>query len=129
MKKAIESPDIPKAIGPYSAAITQGNMVFTAGQLGVDPKTGQFAGNSVEDQTKQALKNMGSILQAAGCTFDNVVKVTVFLADIAEFCCNERNLRVIFLPSLSRTQCVSSWRPSKKRPCRNRSNCNSGVVN
>ena len=85
MKKAIESPDIPKAIGPYSAAITQGNMVFTAGQLGVDPKTGQFAGNSIEEQTKQALKNMGSILQAAGCTFDNVVKVTVFLADIAEF--------------------------------------------
>lgn len=85
MKKAIESPDIPKAIGPYSAAVTQGNMVFTAGQLGVDAKTGQFAGETVEEQTQQALTNMGSILNEAGCTFDNVVKVTVFLADIAEF--------------------------------------------
>ena len=85
MKKAIESPDIPKAIGPYSAAITQGNMVFTAGQLGVDAQTGQFTGESIEEQTKQALTNMGSILKEAGCTFENVVKVTVYLADIAEF--------------------------------------------
>lgn len=85
MKIAIESAQIPKAIGPYSAAIANGQLLFTAGQLGIDPHTGQFAGQSIMDQTTQALKNLSAILSAAGCSLENVVKVTVFLADIEEF--------------------------------------------
>ena len=85
MKKAIESANIPQAIGPYSAAIATEKNIFTAGQLGVDPKTGQFAGASIQDQTKQALINLGAILEEVDCNYDNVVKTTVFLADIAEF--------------------------------------------
>ena len=85
MKTAIEAPDIPKAIGPYSAAISHGNMLFTAGQLGVNPKTGQFSGESIQEQTRQALENMSVILKKSGFSFEDVVKVTVYLADIAEF--------------------------------------------
>ena len=85
MKTAIEAPDIPKAIGPYSAAISHGNILFTAGQLGVNPKTGQFSGESIQEQTRQALENMSVILKKSGFSFEDVVKVTVYLADIAEF--------------------------------------------
>jgi 2-iminobutanoate/2-iminopropanoate deaminase len=98
MKKAITSPDIPEAIGPYSAAIANGNMIFTAGQLGVDRNTGKFAGESIKEQTQQALKNMAAILSEAGCTFDDVVKVTVFLADIAEFSAMNEVYATFFSP-------------------------------
>lgn len=85
MKKAIKSANIPQAIGPYSAAIATEKIIFTAGQLGVNPETGEFAGETIQAQTKQALINLGAILEEAGCTYDNVVKTTVFLADITEF--------------------------------------------
>lgn len=85
MKNAIESNNIPQAIGPYSAAIATEKMIFTAGQLGIDPKTGSFAGETIEAQTKQALINMGAILEQVGCTYADIVKTTVFLADIREF--------------------------------------------
>jgi 2-iminobutanoate/2-iminopropanoate deaminase len=98
MKKAIESNNIPKAIGPYSAAIMTEKMIFTAGQLGIDPNTGQFAGESIESQTKQALLNMGAILEQAGCTFKNVVKTTVFLADIGEFSAMNEVYATFFTP-------------------------------
>jgi len=98
MKIAIESPNIPKAIGPYSAAIATEKILFTAGQLGVDPKTGQFAGESVEDQTRQALSNMSAILEEADSSLSNVVKTTVFLADIAEFSAMNEVYATFFTP-------------------------------
>ena len=85
MKQAIESPELPKAVGPYSAAIRMENFLFTAGQLGIDPVTNQFAGDSTQEQTRQALKNLSAILNTAGFSFSDIVKTTVYLADINEF--------------------------------------------
>ena len=75
----------PKAIGPYSQAARSGGLVFTAGQLGLDPASGQFAADDVAGQTRQALKNIQSILEAAGTSMTQVVKTTVFLKDMNDF--------------------------------------------
>lgn len=83
-KEAIVSENAPQALGPYSAGIKAGNLVFLSGQLGIDPATGKLA-EGVEAQAEQAFRNIGALLEAAGATFDDVVKVTVLLADIADF--------------------------------------------
>jgi 2-iminobutanoate/2-iminopropanoate deaminase len=86
MKKQIIIADkAPKAIGPYSAAVKIGNLVFTSGQLGIDPKTGELVPGGIEAETRQALQNVGSVLEAAGSKFENILKVTVYLRDINEF--------------------------------------------
>ncbi|WP_119069008.1 Rid family detoxifying hydrolase [Aggregatilinea lenta] len=84
-REAIATPDAPAAVGPYSQAIVANGFVFVAGQLGVIPETKQFAGSTVAEQTDQALKNIAAILAAAECSMQNVVKVTVLLADIGSF--------------------------------------------
>ena len=85
-KKSIHSDHAPEAIGPYSQAVeAQGAICFVSGQLPIDPATGQFAGDSIEEQTEQALKNIQAILEAGGLTMANVVKTTVLLKDIADF--------------------------------------------
>lgn len=83
-KTVISSPDAPAALGPYSAGIKTGNLVFMSGQLGINPATGKMPEGAVE-QAKQSLANIEALLTAAGATFDNVVKTTVYLADIADF--------------------------------------------
>ena len=75
----------PKAIGPYSAAVKAGNLVFTAGQLGINPESGEFVPGGIETETRQALKNLSAVLEAAGASLANVVKTTVFLRDIGDF--------------------------------------------
>ncbi|MBR5296768.1 MAG: RidA family protein [Parabacteroides sp.] len=85
MKKVIATNNAPAAIGPYSQAIQAGNMLFASGQLGLDPSTGNFVEGGVKEQTEQAFKNIHAILTEAGLTIDNVVKTTVFLADMADF--------------------------------------------
>ena len=85
MKKIIATKNAPAAIGPYSQAVQAGNMLFASGQLGLDPATGQFPEGGVKEQTAQAFKNVKAILTEAGLTMDNVVKTTVFLADMGEF--------------------------------------------
>ncbi|GHT38194.1 reactive intermediate/imine deaminase [Bacteroidia bacterium] len=85
MKQAISSKNAPAAIGPYSQAIKTGNLVFCSGQLGLDPATGTFVAGGVVEQTEQAFKNIKAVLAEAGLTLANVVKTTVFLADIADF--------------------------------------------
>jgi len=75
----------PKAIGPYSAGISTGHLVFTAGQLGIDPQSGKLVEGGIQAQTRQALTNLKAILEAAGSGLDLVIKTTVFLDDIAEF--------------------------------------------
>lgn len=85
MKKVISTTNAPAAIGPYSQAIQHGNMLFASGQLGIDPATGNFVEGGVTEQTIQAFKNVHAILQAAGYSIDDVVKTTVFLADMGDF--------------------------------------------
>jgi 2-iminobutanoate/2-iminopropanoate deaminase len=86
MKKQIVTTDkAPQAIGPYSAAVKVGNFVYTAGQIGIDPATGEVVPGGVEAETRQALTNLKYILEAAGASLENVVKTTVFLRDINDF--------------------------------------------
>jgi 2-iminobutanoate/2-iminopropanoate deaminase len=75
----------PKAIGPYSQAITTDGLVFTAGQVALDPKSGELVGTTTAQQTEQVFKNLRAVLTAAGTDLDNVVKTTVYLADMADF--------------------------------------------
>lgn len=83
-KRAVETADAPKAIGPYSQAIVANGFVFAAGQIGTDPKTGVLA-EGIEAQVEQTLKNVAAVLKASGSSTANVVKSTVFLADINDF--------------------------------------------
>ncbi len=82
---AISTAEAPKAIGPYSQAILAGNTLYVSGQLPIDPATGAFAGEDIASQTRQALLNLKAILEAAGFSMADVVKTTVYLADIADF--------------------------------------------
>jgi 2-iminobutanoate/2-iminopropanoate deaminase len=84
-RTAIVTPEAPAALGPYSQAIAAGGFLFCSGQLGLDPATGDFAGGDVESQAARALMNLGNVLEAAGCTFEDVTKTTIFLADMADF--------------------------------------------
>ncbi|MDY3069702.1 MAG: RidA family protein [Parabacteroides sp.] len=85
MKKIIATKNAPAAIGPYNQAVKVGNMLFASGQLGLNPETGDFAEGGIKGQTEQAFRNVKAILAEAGMTIDNVVKTTVFLADMADF--------------------------------------------
>ena len=84
-RKAISTDRAPVAVGAYSQAIRTGDLVFTAGQLGIDPASGEFSAPDVAGQAEQALANLSAILDAAGSGLDRLVKVTVFLADIADW--------------------------------------------
>ena len=84
MKKVISTKDAPQAIGPYSQAIAANGFLFVSGQLGVTP-SGEFAGADVKSQAQRSLQNLQAILSEAGLGFENVVKTTIFLADIADF--------------------------------------------
>ncbi|HEY6058615.1 MAG TPA: RidA family protein [Candidatus Limnocylindrales bacterium] len=83
-RQAIRTTGAPAAIGPYSQAIETEDFVFCSGQLGLDPATGELV-DGVEAQTERAMRNLGAVLDAAGLTFADVVKTTIFLADIADF--------------------------------------------
>lgn len=85
MKETVSTENAPGAIGPYSQAVKVGGMVFCSGQIPIDPKTGEFVSQLVSEQTEQVLKNLGEVLKAAGTSLDNVVKTTVFLADMNDF--------------------------------------------
>jgi 2-iminobutanoate/2-iminopropanoate deaminase len=81
----IHTDNAPKAIGPYSQAITNGDLVFCSGQVALDPASGQLAADDIKGQTRQALKNLIAVLEAAGSSPAQVVKTTVFLSDMANF--------------------------------------------
>ncbi len=85
MKEIINSENAPKAVGPYSQAVKAGDTIYVSGQLPIDPATGEFAGDTIEEQTRQSLKNAEAILLSAGYSFEDVVKVTVLLDDIDDF--------------------------------------------
>ncbi len=84
-KTAISTPDAPAAIGPYSQAIRVGDMLFTSGQIPIDPKTGSFVPGGITEQTKQVLENLKAVLSHAGLDLTHVVKTTVFLKSMADF--------------------------------------------
>jgi 2-iminobutanoate/2-iminopropanoate deaminase len=85
MKNVFSSARAPKAVGPYSQATEANGIVFVSGQLPIDVSTGEFVEGGIKEQTTQALKNVGYILEEAGCTYDNVLKSTVYLSDIKDF--------------------------------------------
>lgn len=85
MKQTITAEHAPAAIGPYSHAVAIGDLLFTSGQIPLVPETGKLIEGSIEVQTEQVLKNLEAVLAANGMTFANVVKTTVFLADLADF--------------------------------------------
>ena len=84
-KEIIASPNAPKAVGPYSQAVKANGFLYVSGQLPIVPETGNFISEDVVEQAEQCLKNVGAILAEAGLSYDNVVKCTVFLTDIADF--------------------------------------------
>ena len=85
MKKQVQTDKAPKAIGPYSQGIIANGFVFCSGQIPIDPATGDLNTGTIEDQTRQVLKNVRVILEAAGSSYDDVVKTTVFLQDMNDF--------------------------------------------
>ena len=85
MREIISTEKAPGAIGPYSQAIKTGGMVYCSGQIPIDPVTGEFVSNDITEQTEQVLKNLSAVLEAAKTSLANVVKTTVFLADMSDF--------------------------------------------
>src|SRR5690606_14592894 len=83
--KQVQTDDAPQAIGPYSQAIIVGDMVYTAGQIALDPRTKDIVSDDVVAQTEQVMKNLAAVLEAAGSSLGGVVKTTVFLSDMADF--------------------------------------------
>jgi 2-iminobutanoate/2-iminopropanoate deaminase len=104
VREAISTQGAPAAAGPYSQAIRAGDLVFTAGQLGLDPSSGEFAADDVAGQAERALANLGAILDAAGSGLDRLVKVTVYLAEIADWpAVNEVYARIVPEPFPARS--------------------------
>jgi 2-iminobutanoate/2-iminopropanoate deaminase len=85
MKEIIATDEAPAAVGPYSQAVRVGDLIYTAGQLGIVPGTKEFSGPDIEAQTRQALENLKAVLEAAGSCLKHAVKNTVFMADMGEF--------------------------------------------
>ena len=84
-REVIVTKEAPAAVGPYSQAIRVGDLVFTAGQLAIDPATGKLVEGGIEEQTRQVLRNISAVLEAAGSSLDRVAKTTVFLKDMGDF--------------------------------------------
>lgn len=85
MKKVIQTTKAPLPIGPYSQAVLSNGMLFVSGQIAINPATQEFVGGNVADETKQAMENIGAILEEAGLSFSHIVKTSIFLMDMADF--------------------------------------------
>ncbi len=85
MSKTIYTPDAPEALGPYSQAVIAGNMVFTSGQIAINPATNQIEADDIDGQTTQVMKNLGAVLEKAGTSFEKAVKTTCFLRNMSDF--------------------------------------------
>lgn len=83
--KKLSTDKAPAAIGPYSQAVITGNLLFSSGQIALDPETGVVVGKTIEEQTEQVMKNLGAILEEAGLTYADVVKTVCFLDDMDDF--------------------------------------------
>lgn len=85
MSKTVKTAAAPAAIGPYSQAIVSGNLIFTSGQIPLDPATGEVVGGDIRTQTEQIMRNLSAVLAAAGTSLDRAVKTTCYLSDMADF--------------------------------------------
>ena len=85
MKSSISTDTAPKAIGPYSQAVRAGNLIFLSGQIGLDPQTGTLVAGGIEAETERVLRNLDAVLKAAGLGFEDVVRTTIYLSDLADF--------------------------------------------
>jgi 2-iminobutanoate/2-iminopropanoate deaminase len=85
MKKIINTPNAPTPIGPYNQAILSGNMLFTSGQIAIDPNTGNLVMDDIASETKQVMENLKAVLKEAGMDFSNVLKASIFISDMANF--------------------------------------------
>lgn len=85
MREQVQTKNAPAAIGPYSQAIKANGFVYVSGQIAIDPETGEFVSGGIAEQTQRVLKNLAAVLEASGSSLDQVVKTTVFLADMKEF--------------------------------------------
>jgi len=85
MKKIITTPNAPAPIGPYNQAVLNGDMLYTSGQIAIDPKTGELFKGNIEDETKLVMENLKAVLDAADMTFENVLKATIFIKDMGQF--------------------------------------------
>lgn len=85
MKKIISTNEAPAAVGPYSQAVRAGSLLFCAGQIPLDPKSGKILSEDISEQTRRVMENIAAILKAAGLTFDHIVKTTIFLTDLGDF--------------------------------------------
>ena len=85
MKKIINTSNAPSPIGPYNQAVLVGNMLYTSGQIAIDPKTGELVLDSIADETKLVMENLKAVLKAADMTFENVIKSTIFISDMHNF--------------------------------------------
>ena len=85
MKKIISTTEAPAAVGPYSQAVRAGSTIYCAGQIPLDPKTGQIVSQDISDQTRRVLDNITAVLRSEGLSFENIVKTTIFLTDLNDF--------------------------------------------
>ena len=85
MKKIIQTPNAPAPIGPYNQAVLVGNTLYISGQIPMDPTSGELVTGTVKEETDQVMKNLNAVLEAAGMTFDNVVKTSIFVKDMNQF--------------------------------------------
>src|SRR5947208_6882350 len=85
MKKIISTSEAPAAVGPYSQAVRAGSTIYCAGQIPLDPRTGQIVAGGIDAQTRRVLDNITAVLKAEGLTFENIVQTTIFLVDMADF--------------------------------------------
>ena len=85
MKKIIYTENAPAPIGPYNQAVLKGNTLYTSGQIAIHPKTGELVNSTIEAETEQVMQNMKAVLEAAGMTFENVVKSTIFIMNMNDF--------------------------------------------
>jgi len=116
LRKRIQTDNAPAAIGPYSQAIKAGGFVFTSGQIPIDPLTGEFVAGGITEQTEQVLKNLTAVLEAAGSSLEQVVKTTVFLADMKEFSAmNEVYAKFFPAPPPARSTVAAAGLPRDSR--------------
>ncbi len=113
MKEIISTQKAPQAIGPYSQGIKTGNLVFTSGQIPLDPSTGEVVTGDIKAQAKQVLENLQAVLSEAGASLENVVKTTVFIADMNDFAAINQVYAEYFTSNFPARSCVQVARLPK----------------
>lgn len=115
-RRAVESEQAPRAIGPYSQAVESGNLVILSGQIGLDPRTGDLVSGGIEAETERVLENLKAVLEAAGLSFADVVRTTIYLIDLADFAkVNEIYARYVATPYPARATVGVSALPKGAR--------------